>query len=65
MAPMPKFTVEARADRFQRRMTGPWTTRRSGMAMFRYRRRPAIEYVRLWVALHDLERSILRALHLR
>lgn len=53
-----RHTVEARADRWQRRMTGPWVTverERLGLVLTsRYRRRPRIEWVRLWVAWHDL-----------
>lgn len=53
-----RFTVEERADRWQRRHTGPWRTveRELGpmVVQQRYRRRPRIEFVRLWIAGHDL-----------
>ena len=52
--PAERFTIEERADRFQRRYTGPWLTDRKGPVQLRYRRRPRIEFVRLSVALHDL-----------
>lgn len=57
------FTVEDRADRWLRRHRGPWQTaeRRAGpiVATSRHRYAPKVEYVRLWVALHDLQRAIL------
>lgn len=53
-----RSTIEERADRFQRRHTGPWTTvdRQIGPVVLtqRYRRRTRIEWVRLAVAGHDL-----------
>jgi hypothetical protein len=61
-----RYTVEARADRWQRRHTGPWITveDRLGPVVVtrRYRRRSRIEFVRLSVALHDLERAVTRPL---
>lgn len=55
-----RFTVEQRADRLQRHMTGPWRTDERSVGpvgvQYRYRRQPRIEFVRLWVAVHDLER---------
>ena len=54
----PPFTVEERAERFQRRMTGPWATHVVSIAplevSLRIRRRRRIEWVRLDVAWHDL-----------
>lgn len=53
-----RFSVEARAERLQRRYTGPWRTviREVGPAeiSYRYRRRRRIEWARLDVAGHDL-----------
>lgn len=53
---MSRATIEAVADRWQRRHTGPWITveDRVGPVVVtrRYRRRRRIEYVRLDVALH-------------
>jgi hypothetical protein len=49
-----KFTVEERADRFQRRYTGPWRTETRGPVQLRYRRRTHIDFVRFSVAGHDL-----------
>ena len=63
---MSKFSVNERADRWQRRFTGPWqtTSRELGSVSvsWRYRRRPKIEYVRFWIASHDLRREMERAL---
>ncbi|MBA3875588.1 MAG: hypothetical protein C0498_01405 [Anaerolinea sp.] len=50
----PRFTVEERADRFQRRYTGPWRTAQHVVITHRYRRRQRIDAVRLSVAGHDL-----------
>lgn len=53
--PVSRFTIEERADRFQRRYTGPWRTEdKFGLVTIRYRRRTRIEWVRLAVAGHDL-----------
>lgn len=53
-----RFTVEERAERWQRRHTRPWRTVQRGvgpvLVSTRYRRQPRIEFVRLWVAWHDL-----------
>lgn len=60
----PRFTVEERADRWQRRVTGPWKTDRHSFGPLyfehRYRFRPWIESVRLTVAVHDLEKETWR-----
>ena len=57
----PQMTVEARAERFQRRITGPWKTVEDHFGPVvltrRYRWRPPIESCRLAVALRDCERA--------
>ena len=54
----PRFTVEERAARFQRRYTGPWKTAVHEIGVIeithRYRRRPRTEFIELNVAGHDL-----------
>lgn len=59
----PRFTIEERADRFQRRYTGPWRTVRHELGPVviehRYRRRTHIDFVRLSVAGHDLFTHVL------
>jgi hypothetical protein len=45
-----RHSVNAVADRWQRRFTGPWTTRAFGPVRSRHRYRPRIEFVRFWVA---------------
>jgi len=63
---MTRFSVEARADRLQRRGTGPWRTvsHELGPVVLtqRYRRRRHIDFVRLDVAMHDVQRELLRGL---
>jgi hypothetical protein len=58
VSPPRRFTVDERADRFQRRYTGPWRTvgHEAGPleVSYRYRRRRMIEFARLDVAGHDL-----------
>lgn len=58
MSPRDRFTIEERADRWQRRHTGPWRTVTHEVAVldvtYRYRRRRRIEFVRFGVAWHDL-----------
>jgi hypothetical protein len=48
--------VKERAARWQRRYTGPWVLHEVGPVdlSYRYRRRPRAEYLRFWVAWHDL-----------
>ncbi len=59
-----RHSVEARADRWQRRHTGPWRTVAHDLGPLvvthRYRRRPRVEWVRMWIALHDLQRGFER-----
>ena len=54
----PRFTVEERAARYQRRHTGPWETKTHELwpvaFTHRFRRRQRIEFVELNVAVHDL-----------
>jgi hypothetical protein len=51
-------SVEERADRWLRRYTGPWQTLNAEIGpvqlAWRRRYRPKVEWVRLWVAWHDL-----------
>jgi len=53
-----RFTVEERADRLQRRQTGPWQTAMRALGplevSYRFRRRRRVEAIRLDVAWHDL-----------
>ena len=61
----PRFSVEDRAARYQRRYTGPWQTidREIGPVVLTYRRRRRlrIEWAELNVAGHDLwKHAVLR-----
>lgn len=54
---MTRAFIEERADRWQRRYSGPWQTLSREVEpvqlSIRRRYRPRTEWVRLWVALHD------------
>jgi hypothetical protein len=53
-----RHPVNAVADRWQRRFTGPWTTRNFGPVRSRHRYRPRIEFVRVWVGTQHIWHGI-------